>query len=86
MRKIHDRRDGLKNEYDVCIERGKVLNDFLGNENELLEQAEEKTRGIEEKIQQLIRQTYDTQAQIASLNDSLTAVRCATGSTDISIR
>ncbi len=75
MRKIHDRRDGLKNEYDVCIERGKVLNDFLGNENELLEQAEEKTRGIEEKIQQLIRQTYDTQAQIASLNDSLTTCR-----------
>ena len=75
MRKIHYRRDGLKNEYDVCIERGKVLNDFLGNENELLEQAEEKTRGIEEKIQQLIRQTYDTQAQIASLNDSLTTCR-----------
>lgn len=75
MEKIRARRDSFKGEYDVCIERGKMLNDFLGNENELVEKAEAKTREIEEKIHLLIRQTYDTQAQIASLNDSLTTCR-----------
>ena len=75
MEKIRARRDSLRGEYDNCLERGKVLNGFLGNENELLEQAETKTREIEDKIQQLIRQTYDTQAQIASLNDSLTTCK-----------
>lgn len=75
MKKIHDRRDSAKAEYEDCIERSKSLNGFLGNENALLEQAEAKTREAEEKIQQLIRLTYDTQAQIASLNDSLTTCR-----------
>ncbi len=75
MEKIRTRRDGLKGDYDRCIERGKQLNNLLGNENELVDKAEAKTREIEEKIQQLIRQTYDTQAQIASLNDSLTTCR-----------
>ena len=75
MEKIHARRDAVKGEYDASIERSKTLNGLLGNENELLEQAESKTREVEEKIQQLIRQTYDTQAQIASLNDSLTTCR-----------
>ena len=75
MEKIHARRDAVKGEYEDSLERGKALNGLLGNENELLEAAESKTREIEEKIQQLIRQTYDTQAQIASLNDSLTTCR-----------
>lgn len=75
MDKIRARRDEVRGEYEGSIERGKSLNALLGNENELLEQAEAKTRDIEEKIQQLIRQTYDTQAQIASLNDSLTTCR-----------
>ena len=75
MEKIHARRDAVKGEYEESLERGKALNGLLGNENELLEAAEAKTRDIEEKIQQLIRQTYDTQAQIASLNDSLTTCR-----------
>ena len=74
MEKIHSRRDAMKGEYGESIERGKVLNGLLGNENELLEEAEAKTRDIEEKIQQLIRQTYDTEAQIKSLNDSLTTL------------
>ena len=75
MEKIHARRDAVKGEYEESLERGKALNGLLGNENELLEAAEAKTRDVEEKIQQLIRQTYDTQAQIASLNDSLTTCR-----------
>ena len=75
MEKIHARRDAVKGEYEESLERGKALNGLLGNENELLEAAEAKTRDIEEKIQQLIRQTYDTQAQIASLSDSLTTCR-----------
>ena len=75
MEKIRARRDGLRGEYDTSIERSKELNGFLGSENELLEQAEAKTREAAEKIQQLIRQTYDAQAQISSLNDSLTTCR-----------
>ena len=75
MEKIHARRDGLKGEYDECISRSKYLNGFLGNENELLEQAEKRTAETEEKIQQLVRQIYDTQAQIVSLNDSLNTNR-----------
>ncbi len=75
MEKIRARRDGLRSEYDSCIKRGEEINAFLGNENSLLEQAEAKTRETDEKIQQLIRQTYDTQAQISGLNDSLTTYR-----------
>ncbi|MDE7305795.1 MAG: chromosome segregation protein SMC, partial [Clostridia bacterium] len=75
MGKIRERRDGLRGEYDTCIERGKQLNGLLGNENELVEQAEAKTRECEEKIQILIKQIYDTQAQINGLNESLTTYR-----------
>ena len=75
MAKIKERRDSFKDDYEKSMERGKALNGLLGNENELLERAEAKTREIDEKLHQLIRQTYDTQAQIASLNDSLTTCR-----------
>ena len=72
MEAIRERRDKLRGEYDESLERGKALSELLGNENNLLEQAEAKTRLCDEKIQLLIRQVYDTQAQIVSLNDSLT--------------
>ena len=36
MKKIHERRDAVKGEYDASLERSKALNGFLGNENELL--------------------------------------------------
>ncbi len=75
MENIRARRDGLRGEYDESFERGKTLSELLGNENNLLEQAEAKTRECDEKIQFLIRQVYDTQAQIVSLNDSLTTYR-----------
>lgn len=75
MEKIHARRNELRGEYDVCLDRSKELNGLLGNEDELLEKAEAKTREAEEKIQNLIKQTYDAQAQIASLNDSLNTCR-----------
>ncbi|MDE6598184.1 MAG: chromosome segregation protein SMC [Clostridia bacterium] len=75
MQKIREKRDGLRGEYDSCIERGKQLNGLLGNENELVEKAEAKTRECEEKIQILIKQVYDTQAQINGLNESLTTYR-----------
>ena len=75
MGKIREKRDGLRGEYDTCIERGKQLNGLLGNENELVEKAEAKTRECEEKIQILIKQVYDTQAQINGLSESLTTYR-----------
>ncbi len=75
MEKIRDRRDVLRSEHEGSMERGKTLSSLLGNENELLEQAEAKTRECDEKIQLLIRNVYDTQAQINSLSDSLTTYR-----------
>ncbi|MDE5722401.1 MAG: chromosome segregation protein SMC [Clostridia bacterium] len=75
MEKIRARRDGLRSEYDGSMERGKTLTELLGNENSLLEEAEAKTREIDEKIQVLIRQVYDAQASIGSLNESLTTYR-----------
>lgn len=75
MEKIRARRDGLKGEYENSLERGKELNGLLGRENELSESIEAKIREAEEKIQILIKQTYDAQAQISSLNDSLTTCR-----------
>jgi len=75
MEKIRARRDEVKSEYDSGMRRSQELSELLGNENSLLEQAEKNTRECDEKIQQLIRQIYDTQAQISSLNDSLNTYR-----------
>ncbi|MBD5632316.1 MAG: chromosome segregation protein SMC [Clostridia bacterium] len=75
MEKIRAKRDECRAAYAECIEKGKGLSDLLGNENVLLSDAEEKVRQSEEKIQFLIKQVYDTEAQIRSINDSLTTYR-----------
>lgn len=71
MKSIDEKRVKLKSEYEACIARCGELNALLGDENNLLEQAEKKTSDCEEKIQQAVRQTYDLQAQILSLNENL---------------
>ncbi len=75
MEKIRARRDEARAQYEVCIERGNMLTDFLGNEDALLESASAKVAECENKIQQLIKQVYDTKAQISSLTDSLNTCR-----------
>ena len=75
MQKIRARRDGAKSEYENCLEKGNLLTEFLGNENSLLSEAEENVKRADDKIQSLIKQVYDTQAQINSLKDSLVTVR-----------
>ncbi|MDE5667026.1 MAG: hypothetical protein K2I29_02185, partial [Clostridia bacterium] len=75
MAKIRDRRDKARAEYDKSIERGNAVAQFLGNEDALLSEAEAKLKASEERMQLLVKQIYDTEAQIRSLNDSLTTVR-----------
>jgi len=75
MAQIRDRRDKARAEYDKSIERGNAVAQFLGNEDALLSEAEAKLSACEEKVQLLVKQIYDTEAQIRSLNDSLTTVR-----------
>lgn len=75
MQKIRARRDESKAEYEECLARGNELTEFLGNENVLLAEAEEKLKQSEEKIQFLIKQIYDTEAQIKSIGDTLATYR-----------
>ncbi|MCI8369694.1 MAG: chromosome segregation protein SMC [Clostridia bacterium] len=75
MNKIRERRDKARDGYEKSIERGNGLAAFLGNEDAMLTEAEQKLKDSEEKIQLLVKQVYDTEAQIRSLNDSLTTVR-----------
>ena len=75
MAKIRDRRDKARAEYDNSIERGNAVAQFLGNEDALLSEAEANLKASEERMQLLVKQIYDTEAQIRSLNDSLTTVR-----------
>lgn len=75
MAELRDRRDKARSDYDKSIERGNSIADLLGNEDGLLSEAEAKLAACEEKIQFLVKQIYDTEAQIVSLNDSLTTVR-----------
>ncbi len=75
MTRVRDRRDKARAEYEHSIERGNAIAQLLGNEDALLSEAEAKLAASEEKIQLLVKQIYDTEAQIRSLNDSLTTVR-----------
>ena len=75
MNKIRTRRDESRKAYDECIQQGNALSELLSNEDGLLSAAEEKLDESEEKIQQLIKQVYDTEASIRSINDSLNTYR-----------
>ncbi len=71
MEKIHVRRDESKQSYEECLERSRDITDFLDNEEKLLTEAEEKVTKAEDKISSLVKQVYDTEAQIVSISDSL---------------
>ncbi|MDE5729532.1 MAG: hypothetical protein K2I20_05110, partial [Clostridia bacterium] len=71
LERIQLRRDERKKGYDDCIERSRSLTGFLDNEEQLLTEAEDKVTKAEDKISALVKQVYDTEAQIASISDSL---------------
>ena len=75
MLNIRARHDESKKEYGECIERGDKLTGFLGNEDSLLTEAEAKLKEVEEKLNILIRQIYDAEASIVSLNRNLEEFR-----------
>jgi len=75
MQKIRARRDESRTAYENCIKRNNELTSLLDNEDALLSEAENKLDECEEKIQTLVKQVYDTEAQIKSINDSLTTYR-----------
>lgn len=75
MTKIRERRDRARASYEKSIERGNSLANFLGNEDALLSEAEQSLSQSEDKLQLLIKQEYDTRAQIGSLNESLQTYR-----------
>ncbi len=75
MAKIKERRDKMREEYEKSIDRGNDLTKLLGNEDGLLNDSENALSQAEEKIQHLVKQVYDTEASIRSLNDSLTTYR-----------
>lgn len=75
MQKIRARRDSARAEYDTCIEKFNSLTDFLGNENALLEEAEKRVEDAANRVQMLLKQVYDTEAQISSIHSSLETYR-----------
>ena len=75
MEKIRDRRDKARKGYEESISRGESLAKFLGSEDGLLSEAEEKLSACEQEVQQLVRRVYDTEAGIRSMNDSLNTYR-----------
>ena len=75
MEKIRARRDAARAEYATCIEKSNALTEFLGNENALLEDAEKRVRECANRVQMLVKQVYDTEAQIGSINTNLEMYR-----------
>ena len=75
MLKIRTRHDESKTEYRACIERSDKLSDLLGNEDALLSESEAKLKEVEDKLNALIRQIYDAEASIISLNRNLEEFR-----------
>ena len=75
MEKIRAHRDAARGEYAACIEKSNALSEFLSNENQLLDEAEKRVRDCEGRIQALLKQVYDAQAQISSINSNLETYR-----------
>ena len=75
MEKIRARRDAAREEYATCIAKSNSLSNFLGNENAILEEAEKKVQDTANKVQFLIKQVYDTEAQISTIKSNLEMYR-----------
>ncbi len=75
MEKIRARRDSAREEYANCLQKSNALSDFLGNEDALLEEAQGKVAEASSRVQLLIKQVYDAEAQISSINSNLETYR-----------
>lgn len=75
MAKIKETWEERRAQYNLSLKRQGELNEFLGEENGIMEEASEKVRQASEKLQLLIKQIYDTRAQLSSLNESLVTNR-----------
>jgi chromosome segregation protein len=75
MERVRERRDGLRKEHEDSLKRASALSELLGNENEITEKSEAALRECEEKINLIINQIYDAQAQITGLESNLTTYR-----------
>jgi len=71
MTTLSSEHEKLKEDYSKTLALQEELNSFLGEENVLMEKADEAVREANEKVQSLIRRIYDTEAQITSLRQSL---------------
>ena len=68
-------RSALRAEYDESLARGEDLNSLLGNEDAVLEAAENRIEEQSERIRSITSQIYDTQAQISGLKENLSTYR-----------
>ncbi|MBO5327971.1 MAG: chromosome segregation protein SMC [Clostridia bacterium] len=75
MKKIKETWEERRVEYDASLSRQNVLNEFLGDESAILEEAAESVRKTAENFQFLVKNVYDIQSQIATLTDSLANAR-----------
>lgn len=71
MEEVRKEHEKLKAEYDTILKEQERLNAYLGDENVMMESAEQAVQTANEKVQTLIRRIYDSEAQINSLQQSL---------------
>ncbi|MDE6558199.1 MAG: chromosome segregation protein SMC [Clostridia bacterium] len=71
MKEVRGEHEKLKAEYDKTLKAQETLNAYLGDENVLVENAAARVAQASDKVQQLVRRIYDSEAQISSLNQSL---------------
>ena len=71
MAQVKAEHEKLKAEYDKTLKAQEELNTYLGEENTLCENAETAVRTANERVQTYVRRTYDAEAKISSLQQSL---------------
>ncbi len=75
MEKIRSRRDSTKREYDEAVSKANSIIELLSNEDEILSEAESKVAECDNKVQLFVKQVYDAQAKISSLQSNLETQR-----------
>ncbi len=75
LQKVKQRYGETKSEYDKSLSKQGELTRLLDGESDLLARASAKSRECEDKLQQFIKQVYDTEATLISLNNTLETYR-----------
>ena len=71
MERIEGEHAALKSRYDEAVAEQGRLDNFLGNENTLMAEAESRVAEAESKLQGLISEVYSVRAAISSLGETL---------------